>query len=1045
MISAGCGRVWRSGLVILCVLILIFQLPTSSEAGTGIGSNGSSSTWWEANQTESASIESIKIFVNITNSFSRTTIRQVMYNHHNYSINDTIHFKIPEKAFITYFTIWINGSKYNAEIMEKESAEKKYNDAVAVGNNAGLILSRGSTKFSYSLSFKPKEKIIFEITYEKYIEKCLGEYKYDLFLSKINKNIKVPELLIDIKLKTLGNFTFINATGDYPKIYTLWSSPEQCNIIVREKDILNLTNLFIRYGVESPPLAGKLLTYVEDNTTFLFHVFSPTLPKMNTSQIRKDIVFVLDKSGSMSGTKIDNLKKAFENIIHKLNNSDMFNIILFESSISSYSNKLIQAVKNNKTKAVTYVKNIIAGGGTNLNDGVELGLKQLKNINNNITDSYPIIVLLTDGRANSGKYRTVDSICSNIKSLNTLPANIYSLGFGFDLDFDFLEKLSLENHGKAIRIYEDIDSAEQLIDFYKMISTPVLKNLTFNYKPDVYDVFPKKTDYMFEGSEYVITGKILGVPGEAKTIYSEINATNSTGPVTFSKEFIIEPKAENNFIPRYWAYSKVNDLLNYIKQKGESNDIIQEIINLSIKYHFLTPYTGLFVEVGSPNTKNYGITGTGSGSGSGSGSGGHGPGSGNSGSGNSGTCDSIKENDFGTNHFNMDSDGDGFCNAFDNYPNDPTKYMNPICYKDTDNDSYIDIIDDFPDDPNEWSDIDGDGIGDNSDIFPYNPFEWQDSDNDGYGDNSDLDPNDPNIWADSDGDGFDDNSDKFPLNPNEWFDTDEDGYGDNSDPDPNDPNIGVDSDGDGFDDNSDEFPNNPNKWADKDGDGYCDDTDKFPYNPNEWLDTDGDGYGDNLDAFPNDPNEWFDTDGDGYGDNIDAFPNNPNDWIDTDGDGYGDNSDGFPNDPSEWADINGDGYCDRYYPHLKDLDEWLYNDNEEFSSEADQISSNENLINSFEQIDDDRNENPDFSVIEKNEQETGVHVKNNDCENFKPYILVDNWGESKPLDNKHLSPEMKEENENNYWYFYYTIPILIILILSLIVIIIFMKKNQKRK
>lgn len=151
---------------------------------------------------------------------------------------------------------------------------------------------------------------------------------------------------------------------------------------------------------------------------------------------------------------------------------------------------------------------------------------------------------------------------------------------------------------------------------------------------------------------------------------------------------------------------------------------------------------------------------------------------------------------------------------------------------DTDGDGYADDVDAFPNDPTEWKDSDGDGVGDNSDAFPYDPTETKDSDNDGVGDNSDAFPYDPTEWKDSDNDGVGDNADAFPYDSNEQYDSDKDGVGDNSDA----------------------FPNDPTQWADRDGDGYGDNPngnnpDAFPDDPTEWKDTDGDGIGDNTDIY----------------------------------------------------------------------------------------------------------------------------------------------------------------------------------------------------
>jgi len=120
-----------------------------------------------------------------------------------------------------------------------------------------------------------------------------------------------------------------------------------------------------------------------------------------------------------------------------------------------------------------------------------------------------------------------------------------------------------------------------------------------------------------------------------------------------------------------------------------------------------------------------------------------------------------------------DSDGDGISDALD---------------PDDDNDGYLDADDAFPFDPTEWADSDGDGVGDNSDAFPSDPSESADSDADGIGDNADAFPNDPSETTDSDGDGVGDNSDAFPNDPSETTDTDGDGVGDNSD-------VDIDNDG----------------------------------------------------------------------------------------------------------------------------------------------------------------------------------------------------------------------------------------------------------
>lgn len=178
----------------------------------------------------------------------------------------------------------------------------------------------------------------------------------------------------------------------------------------------------------------------------------------------------------------------------------------------------------------------------------------------------------------------------------------------------------------------------------------------------------------------------------------------------------------------------------------------------------------------------------------------------------------------------VDSDGDGFTDNIDAFPNNVLEWL------DTDKDGVGD---------NSDTDIDGDGALNAQDAFPKNPAEQKDSDLDGIGDNAD---------PDIDGDGILNAQDLFPKDRLEWLDTDKDGVGDNSDP---------DIDGDGALNAQDAFPKNPLEQKDSDLDGIGDNADP---------DIDGDGVLNAQDVFPKDPLEWSDADSDGTGDNADKTP-----------------------------------------------------------------------------------------------------------------------------------------------------------------------------
>ena len=274
-------------------------------------------------------------------------------------------------------------------------------------------------------------------------------------------------------------------------------------------------------------------------------------------------------------------------------------------------------------------------------------------------------------------------------------------------------------------------------------------------------------------------------------------------------------------------------------------------------------------------------------------------------------------------------------------------------------------------------DSDGDGWSEASDSYPNDKLLWSDDDGDGYADQSGTVLSDDcpevagtSIWSllgciDTDGDGWADTEDEYPLDVSQWRDTDEDGYGDNADGTDGDlcplqegysaiDRLGCpDADEDGYsdpadawtvDEGADAFPSDDSQWRDSDLDGFGDNpapakmADVCPVTHGTSTedrlgcpDTDDDGWSDDGDTFVFDITQWADGDSDGYGDNptpATAPDGCPDVWgnstldslgcLDSDGDGWSEASDSYPNDKLLWSDDDGDGYADQSGTALSD-------------------------------------------------------------------------------------------------------------------------------
>ncbi|UCH87951.1 MAG: VWA domain-containing protein [Thermoplasmata archaeon] len=587
----------------------------------------------------------IKIDSVIDNNYAITEITEEFYNPYDHAVSDIFSFRIPEKAFISNFSLTMDGATHYAKVVSKELAKQQYNESVASGKDAGLVESHGKSTFTYSVSLSPKQTLTVGLRYEEFLEKTLGDYTYTIFLTSGNIDSVVEKLDINVAIKSQLKFTDIQVP-DYSSESTISNSSSTEELVSYSATSAEPTKDFIViYKLEPVNINGKMLNYVDATTGFFSHVFSPQVGELGGSPMDKEIIFVLDKSGSMSGTKIQQLKNAFDEIVHELRSADTFNVIMFDSTITKYQTELMTASQTNQDAAAGFINDISAGGSTNINSALTTALDMF----GDTSETVPIIVFLTDGLPTAGTTDTA-TIRSNILEHNTGSVAIFSLGFGNDVDFEFLKALSLENSGHAVRIEEGSDAKEQLTDFYDTISTPLLKDLKFEYPLDAYEVYPTYVDQLFEGSECVIVGKYNT---SATSLTANVYTTGKDGERIFSQTFELKDSSEHSFIPRLWAYTKINHLLDELTVLGYDEILVGEVVTLAMEYQFVTPYTSLLITVEEPEEEEEPpekVIDDG------------------------GTAPDAHVNN-GAQPF--DSDGDGVGDSYDEFPNDPTKSKRP--------------------------------------------------------------------------------------------------------------------------------------------------------------------------------------------------------------------------------------------------------------------------------------------------------------------------------------------------------------------------------
>uniref|UniRef100_A0A8C4QH61 Inter-alpha-trypsin inhibitor heavy chain 4 n=1 Tax=Eptatretus burgeri TaxID=7764 RepID=A0A8C4QH61_EPTBU len=434
-----------------------------------------------------------------------------------------------------------------------------------------------------------KSKAVFKLTYEELLRRKLGLYELAISVrpqDKLLTNTLEGEILgwLWEKLPPLPS-TVVHKNETTASI-TFTPTREEQDILADSSG--NFGDFVILYDVgRSGEIGG-----------YFVHYFAPK----GLTALPKNIIFVIDVSGSMTGTKIKQTRNAMLQTLGDLNDNDYFNILTFSGGVDAWKNEgLISAKAENLEKAKEFVRRMQAHGSTNINSAILTAVEHLQSHQSNVV-STSLIVLLTDGDPTEGETNT-DKIMANSRKAIDGKYSLFCLGFGHDVDFKFLKKLSLHNGGFARKIFEDVDADLQLKNFYSEIGTPLLSELQLKY-PD--NKVSKTTKNMFKnyfnGSEIIVAGKLE--EEENNVMEVTIDCFGSLHRILLNDTISIRPprpkKSPPSFTERLWAYLTIKELLQQkllADDLSRKTNISNQALSLSLRYNFVTPLTSMVVTV----------------------------------------------------------------------------------------------------------------------------------------------------------------------------------------------------------------------------------------------------------------------------------------------------------------------------------------------------------------------------------------------------------------------------------------------------------------
>jgi Ca-activated chloride channel family protein len=528
-----------------------------------------------------------RVTVTIEDQVATTHVDQVFVNEGRHEVEGTYIFPLPEDATISEFVMWVDGEKLEGQVLEREEARRIYEDIVRRRRDPALLEYVGRDAFQASIyPIPPGDERRIELEYSQVLEMDNGlvEYVYPLNTEKFSPRA-LEEVTINVTIRSNEPLKAIYCSSH--AVETVRRGDHNAVVGYEEYDVRPDRDFVLYYTVSTADVGLNLLSYKprQGSEGFFLLLAAPKVDVDHRQVIAKDVILVLDVSGSMRGEKIEQAKAALGFVLDNLNSEDRFNIIAFSTSTQHYARDLVWA--DERGEALDFVARLEASGSTDINRALLEALTMAD------AERPTILIFLTDGLPTIGEVDP-ERIIDNVGDAAPDQVRIFPFGVGYDVNTTLLDTIA-ENHRGAsgyVRPEEAID--EKVSTFYAKVSTPLLANLAIDFgQIDVEDIYPYPLPDLFAGSQLVVLGRYRNGGDTEVTLQGEVNDQPQGFQYT---DIYFQQQGGEEFIPRLWATRKIGYLLQQIRLHGERDELVDEVVDLSVRYGIITPYTSFLVE-----------------------------------------------------------------------------------------------------------------------------------------------------------------------------------------------------------------------------------------------------------------------------------------------------------------------------------------------------------------------------------------------------------------------------------------------------------------
>lgn len=550
---------------------------------------------------------------------ARVNVTQEFENPFDEKIEAVYTFPLPQSAAVDSMTLKVGERIVKGKIMRREEAQAVYDAARSAGQVASLLDQERPNVFTQSVAnIMPGERVTVTISYVETLKYEAGTYEFSFPTvvgpryvpgtpqpqdgGKATGTDRVPDASrvsppvmpkdaraghdISIEVSLDAGLPVEELKSVSHEVEVERRAPARAR--VRLKDLSSIPNkdFVLRYDVAGKKIGDALITHRGQRGGYFTLILQPPERVTVEDVTPKELVFVLDTSGSMEGFPIEKAKETMKLALAGLNPQDTFNLITFAGDTNILFPEPVRATPANLAKAQSFLESRAGGGGTEMMKAIKAALDPTDS-----RDHVRIVCFMTDGYVGN----EMEIISEVQKHPN---ARVFSFGIGGSVNRFLLDKMAEQGRGEVEYVSLNDDGSAAARRFHERVRNPLLTDITIDWGGlPVADVYPKQIPDLFSAKPVVLTGRFTGAGR------SVVRLKGRMGGNAFEREIEValpESQEEHDVLATLWARRRVDDLMSedYAgTQRGKTRDDLREAVtNLGLEYGLMTQFTS-FVAV----------------------------------------------------------------------------------------------------------------------------------------------------------------------------------------------------------------------------------------------------------------------------------------------------------------------------------------------------------------------------------------------------------------------------------------------------------------